>query len=141
MTTEERAQKIVTDDYFDLRFKGRGRKTRIPSKYVDHKIKAISTKIGLDLTKLSDPNTSTQYAMQLNGEYALEMTKICAFILYGRNRLYNSIVGDLYMRYKVRRLFRILNNQDILDLLLQYVEIVNLPNFIQATRFFAQTRE
>ena len=134
MKTDQHASKVITDDYFLIG----GKKVKIPTKYYQHKIGEIASKMEFEAEKLTDNEEGMQYAIMLNSKYAKEMTEIIGCILYGRNFLYNSLtrpLSYLYRKYKTRQLFHELSNAEIAKVFVDYVHAIGIGNFTSIMTF------
>ena len=134
MKTDQHASKVITDDVFLIN----GRTVRIPTKYYQHKIGEIASKMEFEAEKLTDNEAGMQYAIMLNSKYAWEMTQIIGCILYGRNMFYNRFTRPLsywYRNYKTKQLFHELSNQDIAKIFVDYVHVIGIGNFTSIMTF------
>lgn len=134
MKTDQHASKVIRDDYFLVG----GRRIKIPTKYYQHKIGEIASKMEFEAEKLTDNEAGMQYAIMLNSKYAWEMTQIVGCILYGRNFLYNPITRPLsyiYRKIRTKILFHELSNQDIAKIFVDYVHVVGIGNFTSIMTF------
>lgn len=134
MKIDQHASKVVTDSKFLVN----GRFIKIPTKYYQHKIGEIASRMEFEAEKLTDNEAGMQYAIMLNSKYAKEMTEIIGCILYGRNFLYNSYtrpLSYLYRKHKTRQLFHELTNEDIAKIFVDYVHVVGIGNFTSIMTF------
>lgn len=134
MKTDQHASKVITDSKFLVN----GRFIKIPTKYYQHKIGEIASKMEFEAEKLTDNEAGMQYAIMLNSKYAKEMTEIIGCILYGRNFLYNQFtrpLSYLYRKYKTRQLFHELSNADIAKIFVDYVHVIGIGNFTSIMTF------
>lgn len=134
MKTDQHASKVITDSKFLVN----GKFIKIPTKYYQHKIGEIASKMEFEAEKLTDNEAGMQYAIMLNSKYAKEMTEIIGCILYGRNIFYNKYtrpLSYLYRKIKTRQLFHTLTNQDIAKIFVDYVHAVGIGNFTSIMTF------
>lgn len=134
MTTDQHASKVMTDDFFIIG----GKKVKIPTKYYQHKIGEIASRMSFKAEKLTDDEAGMQYAIMLNSKYAWEMTQIIGCILYGRNIFYNKYtrpLSYLYRKYKTKQLFHELDNTQIAKIFVDYVHVIGIGNFTSIMTF------
>lgn len=134
MKVDQHASKIILDEYFLI---GK-RRVKIPTKYYQHKIGKIASKMEFEAEKLTDNEAGMQYAIMLNSKYAKEMTEIIGCILYGRNIFYNKYtrpLSYLYRKWKTRQLFHELSNADIAKIFIDYVHAIGIGNFTSIMTF------
>lgn len=134
MTADTQASKAIRDSKFLIN----GKFIKIPTKYYQHKIGEIASKMEFQADKLTQDEAGTHYAIMLNSKYAKEMTEIIGCILYGRNFLYNKYtrpLSYLYRKYKTRQLFHELTNEDIAKTFVDYVHVVGIGNFTSIMTF------